>query len=372
MAGELRKIAIWALTPNGLALAARLRLQWPEAVVHCSRRLAPEGLALAARPFDGLAPAMAEHFQGFDGHICITAAGIAVRTVAPLLVHKMSDPAVVVVDDLGRFAISLVSGHVGGANRLACRAAGLLGAIPVITTASDANARPAMDMLAVVLGLRIENPSAVKGVNMALLAGRKVALWDPLGVVAPVAGDACRDVDLTTLKALTPDHAGVCVDDGCIALPDHVLCLRPPSLTAGIGCNRDTSEAEIAALLAQSLAQGRLSGHSLGCIASIDLKRDEPGLLTLAWKLGVPAKFFPSDALNQVRHVPHLSAMAAKYTGANSVCEAAAILAADQGMLIVPKRKSANATVAIARRASLSSASVRETAGTFPAGPGRR
>lgn len=369
MAGAPRKIGIWVLTPNGLALAARLRLQWPETVVHCSRRLTQEGRALAASPFDGLAVAVAAHFRDFEGHIFIMAAGIVVRTVAPLLRHKMADPAVVVVDDLGRFAISLLAGHVGGANCLARRVAELLGAIPVITTASDVNARPAMDMLAVELGLRIENPSAIKGVNMALLAGRSVALWDPLALVAPAVGDACHGVDLRTLSALPPDHEGVCVDDGCTALPDHVLRLRPPSLTVGIGCNRGASEAEIAALLTASLAEGGLSGLSLGCIASIDLKRDEPGLQALAWKLGVPTRFFSAEALNQVCHVPNPSAMAAKHTGAHSVCEAAAILAADQGRLIVPKRKSANVTLAIARQVCISSASARGTISTSPAAP---
>lgn len=365
------RIAIWVLTPNGIDQAARLRLQWPEAAMHCSRRLEPESLALTAQPFDGLMPAVAERFREFDGHIFIMAAGIVVRAIGPLLGHKHRDPAVVVVDDAGLFAISLVAGHVGGANRLARRTAELLGAVPVITTATDVNGRPAIDVLAVELGLAIENPAAVKGVNMTLLAGRPLPLWDPWGLVAPVLGADVQAVDLAVLAAFSPEQAGVYVDDRCAPLPEHVLRLRPPSLVAGIGCNRDTAAEEIAALLTAALAEGALSGRSLLRIASIDLKHDEPGLLALARTLGVPLHFYSAEVLNQVRHVPNPSAMAAKHVGVHSVCEAAAILAAQQGYLIVTKRKSANATVAIARRASLSSASGRATRPTSPGGPDR-
>jgi cobalt-precorrin 5A hydrolase len=359
MAAGPDRIAIWVLTPNGLALASRLRLHLPEAAIHCSRRLEAEGLNLAAQPFDGLMPAVAERFREFDGHIFIMAAGIVVRAIGPLLGHKHRDPAVVVLDDAGRFAISLVAGHVGGANRLARRVAELLGSVPVITTATDANGRPAIDVLAVELGLTIENPAAVKGVNMALLAGWYFSLWDPWGLVGPVLGSDGQSMALAVLAALSPEHAGVYVDDRCTPLPEHVLRLRPPSLVAGIGCNRGTTAAEIAALLAEALAEGGLSARSLWRIASIDLKRDESGLLALSQALKVPLAFFSAEQLNQVRHVPNPSAMAAKHVGVQSVCEAAAILAAQQGHLIVTKRKSANATVAIARRASISSVSGR-------------
>lgn len=369
------RIAIWAVTPNGVDLAAKLRKQWAGVVIYCSRRLVPTGGALEVQAcvkiFDGLIAVVQENFRRFDGHVFIMAAGIVVRAIGPLLRHKAVDPAVVVVDDQGKFAISLLSGHIGGANRLAARTAELLGAMPVITTATDVNGRPAIDVLAVELGLAIENPAAVKGVNMALLAGRPVALWDPWGLVAPVLGADVQAVDLAVVAAFSPEQPGVYADDRCAPLPEHVLRLRPPSLAAGIGCNRDTAAEEIAALLKAALAEGGVSERSLWKIASIDLKRDEPGLLALARTLGVPLHFYSAESLNQVRHVPNPSAMAAKHVGVHSVCEAAAILAAQQGHLIVAKRKSANATVAIARRASLSSASDRATTPTSPAGPGR-
>ena len=120
--------------------------------------------------FGSLTEMVAASFRRYEGHVFIMATGIVVRTVAGLLVHKTEDPAVVVVDDRGMFAISLLSGHLGGANRLAGEVAAAIGAQPVITTATDMNAVPAIDVLALELGLRIENPNAIKTVNMALLS----------------------------------------------------------------------------------------------------------------------------------------------------------------------------------------------------------
>jgi cobalt-precorrin 5A hydrolase len=369
MATAPRNLAVWVLTPNGLSLAQRLRGRWPEAVVHCSRRLAADAPRVETVVFDRLTEHVAQRFRCFDGHIFIMAAGIAVRAVAPLLDHKFRDPAVVVVDDAGRFAVSLLAGHVGGANRLAEAVAGHLGAEPVITTATDANGRPAIDRLALELGLAMENAAAVKGVNMALLEGHPVALWDPGGLVAPRLGAMARPADLAAFANLSEGQAGIYVDDQCVPLPEPVLCLRPPTLAAGIGCNRGTAAAEMAALLEAGLAEVGRSARSLMCIASIDLKADEPGLGDLARQLGVPLHFYSAEALNRVRHVPNPSAMVAEHVGVPSVCEAAALLATDRGTLIVTKRKSANATCAIARRAWPSSASDPATRSTSPAGP---
>jgi cobalt-precorrin 5A hydrolase len=362
------QIAIWVVTANGLRLADRLRGHWPEAVVHGSRRLAAEALPPEAVIFDRLTAHVAQRFRCFDGHIFIMAAGIVVRAVAPLLEHKFHDPAVVVVDDAGRFAVSLLAGHVGGANRLAEAVARHLGATAVVTTATDANGRPAIDLLALDLGLAMENPGAVKGVNMALLEERPVAVWDPGSLLTPHLGEALRPVALADLPQ---EQAGIYVDDRRVPLPEQVLCLRPPTLAAGIGCNRGTDAAEMAALLEAGLAEAGLSARSLMCIASIDLKANEPGLGDLARDLGVPLRCYRAQELNQVRHVPHPSAMVAHHVGVPSVCEAAALLATEPGTLIVTKRKSANATCAIARRAFPSSASDPATNNISPAGPAK-
>lgn len=353
MATGLETIAVWVLTVNGLALAETLSTAWPRVTIHCTRRLSRVHAAVATTPFERLSDAVAADFSAVDGHIFIMAAGIVVRTIAPLLETKTKDPAIVVVDDAGRFAISLVAGHIGGANRLAAQAAEALDATPVITTATDSHGRPAIDTIAAMRGLTIENPAAIKGINMALLEGSPVPVYDPGGWLGNGLGEMA--VGLGSLEPVFSDGPGpgVFVDDRCRNLPPAVLVLRPPSLVAGIGCNRGTPLEEIEALLRSVMAKGNLSLQSLAKIASVDVKDDEQGLLSLT--LDLPLVFHSKDALNRVGHVPNPSPMVAKHIGVKSVCEAAALLTAGIGTsivpeLIAPKQKTPNVTVAIARR----------------------
>ncbi len=354
-------IAIWVLTANGLALAETLAKQWPRISIRCSRRLSAVHTVATAEPFERLSDAVSTVFCSYEGHVFIMAAGIVVRAIAPLLQDKTRDPAVVVVDDAGRFAVSLVAGHIGGANRLAAAVAEVLDATPVITTATDSHGRPAVDAVAIDCGLKIENPAAIKGVNMALLEGVAVPLFDPYGWLGNELGEMAVAAEAQQLASLYGNKPGVYVDDRCLSLPPEVLVLRPPSLIAGIGCNRGTPVEEIETLLQSVLASNNLSLQSLAKITSVDLKKDEPGLLSLTIALGVPLVFHSRDALNRVRHVPNPSAMAAKHIGVKSVCEAAALLTAVGGTLMVPKQKSPNVTVAIARRPSSWSASAPAT-----------
>jgi cobalt-precorrin 5A hydrolase len=335
------KIAVWAITPNGAALAVRIAAAFANADVYGGKRL--DGLPEPAVRFESLTEAVAAHFRRYSGHVFVMAAGIVVRTVAGLIVHKTEDPAVVVVDDRGAFAISLLSGHIGGANRLALQVAAAIGAQPVVTTATDVNGAVAIDLLAAELGLAVETPAAIKTVNMALLTGSPLEVHDPLGMLAgrlpagPSGSGAAAE-------------ARIWVDDRTAAAPPGALVLRPRSLVAGIGCNRHTDVAEIRELLFGTLQAAGLSAASLERLASIDLKQDEPGLAALARELGRPLQFFSREAIGAVEAVvPTPSAAVAKHIGVKSVCEATAILASRGGSLIVPKRCSRNATVAVAR-----------------------
>ena len=340
MASEA-EIAVWAITPNGAALASKIAAGIPKADVYVAQKIA--GPADACR-FDSLAQAVAECFQRYTGHVFIMATGIVVRTVAPLMVHKTRDPAVVVTDDRGQFAISLLSGHLGGANRLAEQVAAAIGAQPVITTATDVNAVPAIDVLAQEAGMVIENPQAIKTVNMALLTGAAVEVHDPFGLISN------RIPNARAVGPGGPLVARVFVDDRLLDAPPGALVLRPPSLVAGIGCNRGTAADEIRELLLATLRDAGLCRESLRGLASIDLKADEPGLIALAQELGLPLEFFGREEINRVGGaVQTPSAMVEKHIGVKSVCEATAIIATHGGELIVPKRTTRNATVAIAR-----------------------
>jgi len=335
------KIAVWAITPNGVDLAARMAAALPNADVFGTERL--DRLPETAVRFESLPQAVAAHFRRYGGHVFIMATGIVVRTLQGLLVHKTEDPAVVVVDDRGTFAISLVSGHIGGANRLAEKVAAVIGAQSVVTTATDVNGAVAIDSLAVELGLTIETPEAIKTVNMALLTGSPLEVHDPLGMLSgrvPVAASGSG----------AAAEARIWVDDRTAAAPPGALVLRPRSLVAGIGCNRYTDVSEIRELLFGTLQAAGLSAASLERLASIDLKQDEPGLAVLGRELSLPLQFFGREAIGGVEAaVPTPSAVVAKHIGVKSVCEATAILASRGGSLIVPKRSSPNATVAVAR-----------------------
>lgn len=349
--------ALWALTAGGAALADRTAAALGGADLYLRRSLpGRESPHCRIHHFDRLLDAVGAGFHRYRGHVFFMAAGIVVRMIAPHLQGKTVDPAVVVVDERARYAVSLLSGHIGGANALAQTVAERLGARPVITTASDVNRLPAVDLLAVEQGLAIENPETIKFVQGALLDRRPVKIYDPGRWLAiPPSGSGFAVIGDPAL--FEEESAGVFVDDIRVDLPPRVLVLRPGSLAAGIGCNRGTAAGEIEDLLAAVFEKHRLATPCLRCLATVSLKKDETGLLALAEKLGIPVRFYEKDELRRVPNIPNPSAMAVKHIGVESVCEAAAILASEGGRLIVTKHTSPNATVAVARAVSTSSAS---------------
>jgi cobalt-precorrin 5A hydrolase len=361
------RLAVWILTPNGIRLGEKIRQDLPDVDGFVSPRITD--VSADWHTFQNMAEAIKQKFRNYAGHIFIMSTGIVVRLIAPLIQHKTQDPAVVVVDDAGRHAISLLSGHLGGGNDLTLTVASVIGADPVITTATDVNGVPAVDVLAKQKNLFIENPEAVKFVNMALLRSRPVYIHDPFNVMKDCLpnSDALPDAYLKRcLKESGHDLANemdarVVIDDVKRDTPPGVLILRPATLVAGIGCNRNTETREIKALLEEVLAANSLAGSSLKCIASIDVKSDEAGLIKLAETLDLPLVFFTREQLNQVEQIVTPSKIVEKHVGVKSVCEAAAILAAQNGTLIVPKHTTRNATVAIARIGCISSGSVRGT-----------
>lgn len=352
-------IAIWALTREGARLGRRMR-----------RFLAGSHLFLGKRagdtvekaiPFERLSDALQAHFHRYSGHVFIMATGIVVRSLAPLLQHKTKDPAVVVVDECGQHAISLLSGHLGGANALARRIGDGMGACPVITTATDLQEVPAIDLIAQDRGLVIETPGSIRHVSMALLEGRSISLHDPYGYLAGALPDErLRGHRVASGSDDGRDRLsggpGVWVDDIRVDLPAEILILRPATLFVGVGCNRGTSAAEIRALLDRVLAHHQLAANSIAGLASIDLKTDEEGLRELAAALNRPLRFFTRDQLAVVTDIPSPSTVVEKHVGVRSVCEAAAILASKKGQLIAPKQTTPNATIAIARQSSILSA----------------
>jgi cobalt-precorrin 5A hydrolase/precorrin-3B C17-methyltransferase len=308
-------IGLIAVTAAGRAGADRLAASWPG----------------ETRVYDGpAAQALPRAWADCAGLVCFLAAGAVIRLAAPLLDSKHTDPAVVCVDEAGRYAVALVSGHAGGANALAGRVAGVLGAEPVITTATDAAGLPGLD----TLGWPAEG--AVAAVTRALLDGEPVTL-------------ACDQTWPLPPLPVSPDGTGqhrIVVTDRVMPGDGRTVLLRPPSLVAGVGASRGVSAAEVQGLLDETLAEAGLSAASVTALATVDAKAAEPGLVAVARAGGWPLQTYAPATLAGVP-VPNPSPAVQAAVGTPSVAEAAALAAG--GDLVVPKRKSAMATVAVAR-----------------------
>lgn len=360
-----KSIAVWAVTPEGANLASLLSSRLESVTLKKTHVYLPAKLCIAEKiysdnkkviRFERLSHAISESFHEYWGHIFIMAAGIVVRMIAPSIRHKTVDPAVVVMDEAGRYAISLLSGHIGGANNLAGEISKIIGAVPVITTATDVNGVMAIDVMAMDKNLVIENPEAIKHVNMALITKSKIMIHDPFGIMSEEFCDSQIFVKAFSDKTI-PDKTmpGIYIDHRIVKLPKKTLVLRPKTLFAGIGCNRNTDKNEMRSLLSDVLARNSLASGSLAGLASIDLKSDEKGLIELGEELDLPISFFEKDRLNSVKKIENPSDTVEKYVGVKSVCEAAAILSAGNGRLIVPKQKTPNVTVAISMKMSSTS-----------------
>jgi len=337
--------AVWALTPGGAKLGRRLAEELLSADFFISDKLAgPAGPIEKVNTFSSLAAAVEANFFKYRGHVFIFAAGIAIRVIAGLLKSKTLDPAVVVMDEKGLHAVSLLSGHIGGANQLALTVSQITGAVPVITTATDVNHQPAIDVIAGNASLVIENPGQIKRINMGFIQNKRMKIYDPYSLIHP-----CLPKALVSLCPCDDPCLDVFCSDTIQSVPRETLIVRPVLLHLGIGCNRGTTSDEIISFVHKVLSKNKLSLISVCRLASIVVKADETGLLDCAKTLGRELKFYSGDELRTVKNIKTPSKMAEKYLGVKSVCEAAAILSSDRGCLVVPKKIKGNVTLAAAR-----------------------
>lgn len=288
-----------------------------------------------------LATVMATTWKGYSRIICIMATGIVVRTIAPLMVDKYHDPAIVICDEQGRFAISLISGHLGGANALAQRVAAATGGQAVLTTASDVLGKTALDLWCRELGLSAIDKAGFTRAMGRLVDRGSLTLWSRYPLAALPA-------DLIPTE---DRHRADLVIDCRVAEDIEGTLLVPGSLVVGIGCNRGTSLQIIAKAVQATCKQHALREEAIARLASIDLKQDEVGLLEYAVSRGLTLDFYTKDQLNQVEDVSSSEAVL-RATGAKGVAEPAAMLSAGTGArLLVPKMKWVDATTAIAETA---------------------
>ena len=339
-----QKIAVYALSEQGACLAYKLSFGL-KAELFLPNRTA--NLYTATRSFDSLQQIVQENFNYFAGHVFIAASGLVIRIISPLLAGKEKDPGIVVLDQHGEFAISLLSGHLGNANELAKKTARITGGTAVITTATDNMGLQAIDTLAVEKDMAICNIQAIKSVNMALLENQEIQVVDPEHRLGLDSADTfCF---LSSIDELEKDSPAIIVDWRDIQATDlhNHLLLRPRVLVAGIGCNSGTFAQEILKHLEKTFSAFGLSLKSLKHLSSITKKQDEPGLLEAAKQLGICINFVPCAEIENIQ-VPNPSTKVQKNMGVSSICEATALYRTGGGRLIVPKTKSSNTTLAVA------------------------
>lgn len=287
----------------------------------------------------------AEQFVSSDALIFIGAAGIAVRAVAPFLKDKLKDPAVLVIDEKAQYVIPILSGHVGGANLLAEKIAGILWAVPVITTATDVNQRFAVDVFAVKNHLSIWNRDGIRQISGELLEGKPVGLFVDGGMAEGMAPEGvCVGVHCEKNIYITAVRREDWVWE---AQEGKAILLIPRNVTLGIGCRRGVEADVIEWKVQETLAAYSLFTEAVCQVASVDRKRDEAGLLELTARHGWDFVTFPADELQEVSGEFQESAFVKRTIGVGNVCERAAVLASG-GLLRIPKQAGDGVTVAAA------------------------
>ena len=333
-------IAVFCLTPGGVRLAKRMQQHLP-LTCFCTEKLVESGF----QAFNGsFAKTVREAFESYTALIVIGSTGMTIRVIAPLLKDKLTDPAVVVIDERGQHVISLLSGHVGGANELTRYLATVLDAEPVITTATDVNELAALDVLAKQLDADMHDfRQAVKTVNQMLVSDQRVGLyWDHDSLPE---SNQCWPVDhydtrgfipVGQLESLPSDLAALVIVSLRDQLPDFpipVFKLVPRRIVAGIGCRRNTESQLLIKLLQQQFSRYAFDPLALRSIGSVSIKADELGLQQLSELYRVPFQVFSVDLLKQHEHRFPTSEFVQKTIGVGAVSQPVAWLMSEGNLV---------------------------------------
>lgn len=351
------RCALYAFTDKGVVRAKEIAagLGLP-AVIHSTRPTgAPDVVRTPGETFDAT---LSTNWRQFDAHIFISATGIAVRKIAPLLRDKTSDPAVLSCSESGSHVVGLTSGHLGGANRLARRVARVTGGQAVISTATDVNGLPAFDEAAAQEHARILNTDAIRSLNAALLSGEPVAFCGPRTVFDRHFVGADQVIYTDSPETITARHAVLWDAEGTVPEEVQHLDITSKSFVLGVGCRRGVEPLELRLIAEGHLSDLGLRPEHIAAIASCDVKADEPAILELGEKWQVPVKFHAAARLDAVP-VPTPSAKVREKVGTASVSEAACLLSAGYGSipqpaLYAPKAAFGDVTLALARLPHLS------------------
>lgn len=349
-------IAIISLTRKGTQTGKRLLKELPHSFLYAPDRFLDDDDERIIPTITSIRQTLQTAFQRYQALVCITASGIVVRELAPMLKSKHVDPAVVNLGEAGNYAVSLLSGHKGGANALAKEVAQILGGQAVISTASDTQGLPALDLLEKEYDWKLESAQHLTVVSAAMVNGESIGIYQDCG-----ARDWLPDPTPNNFHSFSCLHsmqASEMEATICITYQDvsnklktekrKSLLYHPRCLYVGVGCNRGTPKQEIWEAIQETFETHQLSLLSIAALATIDQKADEPGLKGLIKERGWPLIFYNAEQLSAVPDLPNPSTYAQKAVGAPGVSEPAALLSAQADTLLVEKQKFPNVTMAVA------------------------
>ena len=347
----MEKISVLAITKNGVIIGENLKKLFPDWNVFAPSKLNNEsvGIMWYSEP---TSEKIIELFKNNNALICIFSLGAVIRLISPYLKDKKTDPAVIVIDDKMNFVISVLSGHIGGANELTEEIAGKIGALPVITTAADVNKTIAVDLVGREFNWKIDNDSTVTKISAHMVNEEPIGVFQEAGdknwykklPKNVVTYENIEDLKKSNSKAhlIITDKL---IDDEII---NESVIYRPPSLVIGIGLHWDTTKETIREGIEFCLEKFKLSSKSIAKLVSIKKPEDVQGLIDLGREMEIPVEYVNREDLAEIS-APNPSETVKAFEGTASVSEAAAIKVSE-GQLIVEKQKfPPNLTIAIAR-----------------------
>ena len=347
----MEKTSVLAITKNGIKIGENLKKLFPDWNVFAPSKLTTEtmGITWYSEP---TTEKLVDLFKNNNALICIFSLGAVIRLIAPYLKDKKTDPAVIVIDDKTNFVISVLSGHIGGANELTKEIAEKLGSLPVITTAADVNKTIAVDLVGREFNWKIDDDSTVTKISAHMVNEEPIGVFQEAGEKKwnkKLPKNVMIYENMEDLKK-SNSKAHLIISDKIIdkEISKESVIYRPPSLVIGIGLHRDTSKDTIKEGIEFCLKKFKLSSKSIAKLVSIKKPEDVQGLIDLGKEMGVSVEYVNREDLAEIS-APNPSETVKAFEGTASVSEAAAIKVSE-GQLIVEKQKfPPNLTIAIAR-----------------------
>ncbi len=357
---EKERIAIIAITKHGSALAEKIHASLDKSELFISAKFKKE-IAGRVEFFETpIKDLTAKIFNTFDALVYIVSLGAVVRTIAPFLKDKHTDPAVIVVDDKANFAISVLSGHVGGANELTEEICKITDAKPVITTASDVGKTIPVDILGREFGWTTELGENITKVSACVVNEEPVGIYQDAGEPNWWKRDVPLPKNFKIYESM--DDLAASSSKAALIITDRILSgtysellkksviYRPKSLAIGMGCDKGTTQEQLDDLLEETFRQNGLSVKSVKNVSTVDLKNREAGLLAFCERHGWELICYTREELVKLKDIlPNPSEMVMKYLKIPGVSEPAAMLTAKTDQLVVEKTKAPMSTIAVAR-----------------------